>query len=94
MPSLTGALIGITSALLDKWFSPKNYKEEYFIGHKVAVQYGWIIMYLSHNNFSKLFAIAAVLTNIVRNDTKPFTFTFTIYIISSAISITNIFASS
>ena len=94
MPSSTGALIGITSALLDKWFAPKNYKEEYFIGHKVAVQYGWVIMYLSHNNFSKLFAIVAVLTNIVWNDTRPFTFTFTIYIISSAISITNIFASS
>lgn len=64
MPSSTGALIGITSALLDKWFAPKNYKEEYFIGHKVAVQYGWVIMYLSHNNFSKLFAIVAVLTNL------------------------------
>ena len=44
MPSLIGALIGITSAFLDKWFSPKNYKEEYFIGHKVAVQFGWIIL--------------------------------------------------
>ncbi|CAH3139665.1 unnamed protein product, partial [Porites lobata] len=30
-----GILIGITSALLDKWFSPKNYKDDFFIGHKV-----------------------------------------------------------
>lgn len=36
MPFSTGALIGIMTALLDKWFSPKNYKEDYFIGHKVT----------------------------------------------------------
>lgn len=31
-----GALLGVTKTLLNKWFSPKNSKQPYFIGSKVS----------------------------------------------------------